>query len=98
MARIVSATARRLTALGFSLETFDPMNPKRVESRGRSSGTTRTPAWPTTIGRPSVTSVIATHRADLAATSTAIPQSISWSATSTQRPPSRTWVRWLVVL
>ena len=31
-------------------------------------------------------------------TSTTIPQSISWSATSSQRPATRTSVRWFVVL
>ena len=42
--RIVSATARMLTALGFSLETVEFMNPKIVSPRWRSSGITRTPA------------------------------------------------------
>ena len=52
--------------LGLLARDADSMNSNRVDSRGRSSGTTRTPAWPTTIGMPSVTSVIGTHRADLA--------------------------------
>ena len=39
------------------------MKPKRFVSRGRSSGSTRTPAWPTTIGKPGVTCVMGTHRA-----------------------------------
>ena len=55
------------------------MKPKSVDSRGRSTGRTRTPAWPTTIGMPSVTPVIGTHRAAPAAGFNAMPQSISWS-------------------
>ena len=40
------------------------MKPKRLASRARSTGSTRTPACPTTIGRPNVTSVMATQRAE----------------------------------
>ena len=61
--RIASATLRRLTDLGFSLDTVEFMKPNSVASRGRSSGTTRTPAWPTTMGMPGVTWIIGTHRA-----------------------------------
>ena len=61
--RIASATLRRLTDLGFSLETVELMKPKRLDSRGRSTGSTRTPAWPTTIGIPTVTRIMGTHRA-----------------------------------
>ena len=95
---MASATLFRLTDLGFSLETEELMKPKSVNSRGRSTGSTRTPAWPTTIGMPSVTQIIGTHRATPDAGFSAMPQSISWSWTSIQRPLKRTWVRWLVVL
>ncbi len=69
-----------------------------LTSRDRSIGSTRTPAWPTTIGMPSSTRIIGTHRAVPAWRSTTIPQSISWSSTPTQRPPMRTCVGWFVVL
>ena len=75
--RIASTTPRTLIDLGFSLETAELMKPNGLISRGRSTGSTRTPAWPTTIGMPTSTRAIATHRAVPFSRSTTIPQSIS---------------------
>ena len=58
---------------------------------------TRMPARPTTTRSPARTPAIGTHRAARPSGSMAMPQSISWSSTSTHSPPSRTWVRKLVL-
>ena len=50
--RIESATACKLTAFGFSLETLEPMKPNGVDFRDRSSGITRMPACPTIDRHP----------------------------------------------
>ena len=42
------ATSRTICALGFSLLTAEAMNSNGWLSRGRSSGSTRTPLWPVT--------------------------------------------------
>ena len=62
VARIASTTPLTLTAFGFSLETVEFMKPNRLTSRDRSTGSTRTPAWPTTIGMPTSRRHIGTQR------------------------------------
>ena len=99
VARIASTTPCTLTDLGFSLETVEFMNPNGLDL-----------ARP--LDRQHAHPRVADHdrharprRGSSACTapcrrprSTTIPQSISWSSTSIQRPLTRTCVGWLVVL
>ena len=57
------AIRRMASSFGFSVETALFMKPNVSASRGRSSGKTRTPAWPITIVSPTRTSFIGTQRA-----------------------------------
>ena len=57
------AISRTSAPLGFSVETPLDMNVKSLRTAARSTGNTRTPAWPTTIGMPRRTSVIGMQRA-----------------------------------
>ena len=95
------ATSRTICALGFSLDTVEPMNSKGWLSRGRSSGTTRMPWWPTTSSSPPRTSLSGTVSARRAPASpagpTRTPQSISGLSTRTHSPSRRTKVSRLVV-
>ena len=61
-ARSSLATSWMICALGFSLETAEAMNSKGWLSRGRSSGSTRMPWWPTTYSSPARTSLSGTAR------------------------------------
>ena len=95
---IAWAISRTLTALGFSLETALVMNSNSsCFFSAASIGKTRMPVRPTTTRSPALTPAIGTHRAAAPSGSSTMPQSISWSSTSTHSPPRRTWVRKLVV-
>ena len=95
------AISRISAPLGFSVDTPLDMNVKSLRTSLRSTGITRTPAWPMTI---CISAFDFGHRNATGGrglrwlTSTTTPQSISWSATSIQSPPRRISVRWFVVL
>ena len=57
------AISRTSAPLGFSVETPLDMKLKSLCTRVRSTGITRTPAWPVTIGMPRRTSIIGMQRA-----------------------------------
>jgi len=96
ISRMVPASSRITSCLGFSGESELVVNPKISLPLPRSTGVIRTPARPTTTRSPAWTSLTGTARAAPPAITT--PQSISISSTDTHRPPNRTAVGWLVVV
>ncbi len=97
--RIESATPKSGGPWFLGSKRSEPHEAEQICAACRSfRADTPTPSWPTTIGRPGVTSVIATQRAVSPHDRWRSRKSISWSATSSQCPPNRTWVRWFVVL
>ena len=90
--RISAAIWAIRTFLGFSADTSLAMKLKISVCRERSSGTTRTPWWPTTTSSPGSASGNGMHQARRASRSTATAQSISCRSTCTQSPLSITMV------
>ena len=91
------ATSPTIWAFGFSLETDEFMNSNAPFSRGRCTGTTRTPRCPVTKRSPACTSFMATSSAVAAEGSMRMPRSISAPATRTHEPAMRTHVSMFVV-
>ena len=93
--RIIAAMRATLPSTRRSEETSLLMNAKPSRSRSRNSGVTRMPSWPQTTGSPAFTS--RSLRQTGRPPETTMTASIRCFSTSIQRPPTRTWVRWLVV-
>ena len=93
--RIISAMRATLPSTRRSDETSLLMKAKPRRSRSRNSGVTRMPPWPQITGSPALTSRSLRHSAVSPATT--ITASMRCFSTSTHCPPTRTWVRWLVV-
>ena len=95
ISRIIAAILAMLTSTRRSDEISLVMNAKPWRSRSRNSGTMRMPSLPHTIGSPVRTS--RSLRQEAWPSRMMITASMRWLATSIQRPPWRTTVRWLVV-